>query len=150
MSILKSVDKVLAAFGNIRAMERLHVDTFTEEKIQAVDGEMIAQSSQGQLWIGQQELNGYLFLEVVVLSRLNIKTYRGATLIFSSENGDFILPSDTQEIESDYSNISNRYMTRISFDLSKAQLQRIKKGDFEQVQFVFKKKKVLTFLRSNS
>jgi hypothetical protein len=38
MGAFKKVDQVLAALGNIKAMERLHVDAFTEEKLENVGG----------------------------------------------------------------------------------------------------------------
>ena len=34
----EKIDKILAAFGNIRAMERLHVDDHTEDIIKSIDG----------------------------------------------------------------------------------------------------------------
>lgn len=55
MNILRKKDEILAALGNIRAMERLHVDTYTEEKIKNISGVKIAESKQGQFWISFQE-----------------------------------------------------------------------------------------------
>ncbi|MBQ4821062.1 hypothetical protein [Aquimarina sp. MMG016] len=138
--MFKKVDKVLAALGNIKAMERLHVDTFTENKISDIDGDKIAESKEGQLYVVVEELNGYLFLETVILSRINIKTFKGTTLTFYGVEDDFILNSDTKEIESDYSNVSNRFMTRITFDITKEEIDRIKNRDYKQVRFSFKKK----------
>jgi len=140
MSIFKKVDKVLAAFGNIKAMERLHVDTFTESKIEDIGGEKLAESNQGQIWAGIQELTGYYFLETTILTGVNIKTLKGATLNFTSKNGDFELKSDTQEIKSEFSNISNRFITQISFDITEKEIDRLVKGDFSGVSFKFKKK----------
>jgi len=37
-NMFKKIDKVLAALGNMKAMERLHVDTFTEDKIKNIKG----------------------------------------------------------------------------------------------------------------
>ena len=58
-------------------MERLHVDTFTEDKINNIEGDKIAESREGQLYCGATELNGYLFLETIMLSGVNIKTFNG-------------------------------------------------------------------------
>lgn len=115
MSIFGKIDKVLGAFGNIRALERTHVDTFTENLIQNIPGNKIAESSQGQLWGDFKELAGYTFLEATILSRANIKTMKGATLIFENGVDTLILVSDITEIESDYSNVSIRWMTKVSF-----------------------------------
>lgn len=43
----KTKDKILAALGNMRAMRRLHVDTYTEEKIKNISGVKIAESKKG-------------------------------------------------------------------------------------------------------
>ncbi len=146
MGIFKKVDKVLASLGNIRAMERLHVDTFTEDKINNIEGDKIAESKEGQLWVGIQELNGYFFLETIILSGIKIKTIKGGVLIFSNDDKDFTLISDTQEIESDFSNVSNRFMTRISFDITESEIQQIVNREFKQIRFEFKKKS-LTFIK---
>ncbi|RMA58076.1 hypothetical protein [Ulvibacter antarcticus] len=139
MALFKKVDKVLAALGNIRAMERLHVDTVTEEKIENIGGDKIAESQDGIIYGGIDELNGYLFLETVILSRMNIKTFKGATLKFIGSS-DFELKSDTQEIESEFSNVSNRFITRISFDITKNEIHLIKDKKYDKVIFGFKKK----------
>ena len=142
MAIFKKIDKVLAAFGNIRAMERLHVDTVTEEKINNVEGDIIAESEEGIIYSKVSELNGYYFLDIIVLNEMNIKTFNGATLSFSGDES-FILNSDTQEIESDYSNVSDQYMTKISFDITENEIELIKSKKYEQVTLAFKKKKLI-------
>lgn len=142
--MFKKIDKVLAVFGNIKAMERLHVDDFTENIITNITGTKIAASQYGQVIIEIEELNGYTFLEVTILSNTNIKTMRGAKLVLIGNNNPYTLTSDTQEIESDFSNVSNRYMTKISFNINSQEIKRINKKDFEYVHLEYKKK-VLPF-----
>jgi len=139
MALFKKVDQVLAAFGNIRAMERLHVDTVTEEKIENIGGDKIAESQEGVIYGGIDELNGYLFLETMILSGINLKTFKGATLGFKGPS-PFKLKSDTQEIESDFSNVSNRFMTRVSFDITEDEIQLIKDKKYDTVVLQVKKK----------
>lgn len=146
MSIFKKVDQVLAALGNIKAMERLHVDTFTEDKINNIKGEKIAESNEGIIYTTINELNGYLFLETTVLSRVNIKTFKGATLTFSGQV-DFELSSDTLEIESNFSNVSNRFMTEISFDITQEEIKQIKAKHYEKIILKFKKKELTLYKR---
>ncbi|PKA83767.1 hypothetical protein ATE92_1933 [Ulvibacter sp. MAR_2010_11] len=140
--MFKKIDKILAALGSIKAMERLHVDTFTEDKIINVEGDKIAESEEGQLYVGLQELNGYLFLETILVSGTNFKTFDGATLSFLGEEQDFILKSDTQEIISDHSNVSGRFMTHISFDITEEEIELIRASKFKAVLFECKKKKL--------
>ena len=143
MKLFKKVNKVLASFGNNKAIERLHADAPTEKKINIENGDKIAESKEGEFWIGIQELNGYLFLETIVISGINIKTFNGGTLIFSDDTNEFILKSDTQEIVSEFSNEFNRFVTKISFDITEAEIQRVVKREFNQVRFEFKKKTLI-------
>ena len=142
MSIFRKIDKVLGAFGNIRALERTHVDTFTENLITNIKGDKIAESVDGQLWVEFQELAGFNFLESTILSRENIKTYKGATLTFYSEEEDLVLNSDITEIESDYSNVSSRWMTKISYVVSKEEIQFIKAKKANKVMFEYKRRSI--------
>ena len=141
MSIFRKIDKVLGAFGNIKALERTHVDTFTESLITNIAGDKIAESSEGQLWVEFQELAGFDLLETI-LSRVNIKTYKGAKLTLISENEDLILDSDITEIESDYSNVSNRWMTKVSYVVSKENIKFIEEKKANQIRFDYKRKSI--------
>ena len=140
--MFKKIDKVLAALGSVKAMERLHVDTFTEEKMENVGGQKIAESKEGQLYVGVSEINGYMFLETAIFTGINIKTFKGATLSFEGGNEDFELSSDTQEIVAEFSNVSNRFMSQVSFDINKEEIEKITKGDFQYIKFSFKKKSI--------
>ena len=146
MSIFRKIDKVLGAFGNIRALERNHVDTYTENLINNISGEKIAESKDGQLYIEFQELAGFEFLESTILSRENIKTFKGAKLSFIGDNNEMILDSDITEIESDYSNVSNRWMTKVSYVVTKDDINFIteKKADF--ILFEYKKKSIKLYV----
>jgi hypothetical protein len=140
MKLFKTIDKVFASFGNIRAMERTHVDTFTEGLISAIKGEKIAASPYGQLFVTYQNLSGYEFLNASILSATDIKTIKGCQLVFESQNNSITIPSDSKEIESDFSNVSNRYLTKISFVIDESQKEMILKGNFKKVSLNFKKK----------
>ncbi len=140
MKLFKTIDKVLASFGNIRAMERTHVDTFTEELIGNIKGTKIAESEYGQLFVTYQNISGYDFLNVSMLSGSDIKTKRGCDLVFECQNSKVVIPSDSKAIVSDFSNVSNRYLTKISFVLEQSDKDIISKGNFESVCLNYKKK----------
>ncbi|MEP5338579.1 MAG: hypothetical protein ABJL44_03720 [Algibacter sp.] len=146
MNILREIDKVLAAFGNMRAMERTHVDTFTEGLIEDIDGDKIAESTDGQIYVSFQDLAAYEFLNISILSRNNIKTFKGGDLLFiNSDNQEFVIESDTKEIESDYSNISNRWLTKVSFIITKNEKEMIVNRKFEKLYFKHKSKSLLVY-----
>jgi len=140
--MFKKIDKVLASLGNAKAMERLQEDTFTEEKIENVGGDKIAESKEGQLYIGVSDINGYQFLETIIFSGIKVKTFDGARLTFFGNDNDFELTSDTQEIVSEFSDTSNRFVSQVSFDISDEEIKKIQKGDFKQIKFSFKKKSI--------
>ncbi|MEO1029926.1 MAG: hypothetical protein AAFX55_00895 [Bacteroidota bacterium] len=140
MKLFKTIDKVLAAFGNIRAMERTHVDAFTEDLINNIKGKKIAESEFGQLFASFQTLSDYEFLNISVVSATNIKTRKGCDLVLESDAHKISIPSDTKEIESNFSNVSNRYLTKISFILNKKEKKIISSGNFEKVLLNFNKK----------
>lgn len=143
MKLLKSFDKLLAAFGNIRAMERNHVDTFTEGLISNIKGDKIAESDYGQLFVSFQSLANYEFLNATILSGTNVKTFKGSSLVFDIDGQELVLLSDTQEIESDYSNVSKRWLTKISFVINEDDKKMMLEKNFSSVLFKFKKKTLL-------
>lgn len=142
MKVFKTIDKVLAAFGNIRAMERTHVDTFTENLIKSIKGDKIAESEYAQLFVSYQNLAEYEFLNVSIISATNIKTTKGCELIFEFKGNKTSIPSDTREIESDFSNVSNRYLTKISFIINSKEKQMISNRNFDTIFLNFKKKSI--------
>ncbi|WP_158977061.1 hypothetical protein [Cellulophaga sp. L1A9] len=139
------MDKVLAAFGNVRALERNHVDTITEKSIQNIPGIKIAESSDGQIWTSSQNLAGYYFLNTTVLSHSNIKTTKGSKLMFCDGQSIFMISSDNDEIQSDFSNISKCWITKISYIINKEQLKNIKKNNIKKIKLCYKKKTLVFF-----
>ena len=138
MNILKTKDKVLAALGNMRAMQRLHVDTYTEERIKNVSGIKIAESKEGQFWVSFQELNGYLFMNCTLLTRVDLKTSKGAKIILFTEDYEIEFESDEKVIESDFSNVSNTWITKMSFEIEEKEKQIIENINFEELIYKFK------------
>jgi len=139
MSIFKKADKILATFGNVRAMQRTHVDAFTEEKITNIKSEKYGISEFGILYIDFQELAGYFSLETTILSNTDFKTNKGAILNFKSDSQELTLNSDDYMIESDFSNVSNRYITKISYPVSNEEMVKVQNKDFLSVDFKVKK-----------
>ena len=139
MKLLKAVDKVLARMGSSKATERAYNEPLTEAQIKEIPGEQLGVSETGGIWGGVQELNGYLFMELIVLETAKVKTFKGATLRFIGEN-ELTLESDTKEVNSEFSDVFNRWITQISFEITKKDLNYIKKKSFKQLQLDFKKK----------
>ena len=141
MDVLKTKNKILAAFGNIRAMERLHIDTHTEEKIKSISGIKIAESKEGQFWVGFQELNGFLFMNSTILGHLSLKTSKGIKITLLTKDYEIEIDSDEKEIESDFSNVSNTWITELSFVVESKEREIIENREFEELEYQLKKQR---------
>lgn len=137
--MIKLLKTIVTKLGGVDVSEKNHVDTFTENKINAVKGEKIAASNNGGIWIEFQELASYTFMNITVVGNKKIKTLEGCQLNFILKNENFLLNSDTKEIESDFSNVSNRYMTAVSFDVTNLNIDFITNKEADFVDFIVKK-----------
>ena len=142
MNIFRKKDEILAALGNMRAMKKLHVDTYTEDRIKNITGVKIAESRDGQFWIEFQELNGTLFMNTTILSRVDLKTFKGSKINLLTEEFEIEIDSDEKAIESDFSNVSNTWITKVSFIIEQKEKEIIKNRDFEELEYLFKKGKL--------
>lgn len=142
MKLFKTVDKVLARMGSSKATERAYNEPLTEDIIKKVPGEHLAISESGGVWAALQELNGYVFMELIVLDTAKIKTFKGCTLTFVGDT-ELVLKSDNTEIKSDFSDMFNRWLTEVSFEITKKDLNYIKKKKYTQMRLDFKKKSLL-------
>ena len=133
------LDNILATFGNIKAMERTHVDDFTENIIKDIDMIPFAISEENVMYANTMELGGYYFFKTIIVGRFNIKTNKGATLKLVGKNLNQELNSDTLEFESEHSNVSNRSITQIDFQLEKEDVSKIKKAKIETITLKTKK-----------
>ena len=136
------MDRILAAFGHMKSMERLHVDTFTEEKINEVTGVPLGFADRNLLYARTNELVGYHYLETVVIGDFHVKTVKGATLTLIGDDFEVVLRSEMDEVQSDYSNVSNRSMTTIDFEIDEADLDKLKVSRLKGLSLTAKKRKV--------
>ncbi|MGH1386233.1 hypothetical protein [Kordia sp.] len=146
MKLFKSVDKVLARMGSSKATDRAYNEPLTADVIKKIPGEQLAVSEAGGIWAALQELNGYVFMELIVLDTTKIKTFKGVTMTFLGDT-ELKLTSDSGEIKSDFSDVFNRWLTEISFEITKKDLNFIKKKKYTQIQLDFKNKSLLFDLK---
>lgn len=137
-----TLTKLMAAFGNMRAMEKLHVDDHTEAIIKDVENTPFAISEHNVLYAGLNELGGYYFFQTVVVGAFHIKTLKGAQLTLKGNDFEMILDSDMPELESDHSNVSNRSITKIDFQIEEADIDNLKRERITEIRLVAKKQDV--------
>lgn len=137
--MLRILKSIVTLIGGVDVSQKNHVDTYTENRINTVKGTPIATSQNGGIWIEYQELAGYTFLNAVVVGQNNLKTLSGCELVFSGNGFERKLISDTKEIESESSNVSDRWITQIAFDITELNVDFIENKTAETVQLNCKK-----------
>ncbi len=136
------ITRLKAAFGNPSAMEKLHVDDHTEAIINDIENEPFAVSESNVLYAGLNELGGYYFFQTVVVGTFHIKTIKGATLQVVGKDFELTLDSDMVELESDYSNVSNRSISKIDFQIEAEDAVKIDRSTVNQLILTCKKEVV--------
>ena len=136
------ITKLKAAFGNPRAMEKLHVDDHTEAIINDIENEPFAISDNNVLYAGLNELGGYYFFQTVIVGNFHIKTLKGAKLKVIGNNFEFLLDSDMIELESDHSNVSNRSISKIDFQIEEADALKMERSNLKQLILSCKKESI--------
>lgn len=140
------ITKLKAAFGNPRVMEKLHVDDHTEAIINDIEHEPFAISENNVLYAGLNELGGYYFFQTVIVGSFHIKTKKGATLQLIGKGFELNLDSDMVELESDHSNVSNRSISKIDFQIEEGNASKIVKDQLHKLVLTSKNEKVLFFM----
>lgn len=137
------LDKILAAFGRAPSKEETHVENYTEDIMNSIDEEAFAISEQNVLFSKISELGGYYYVISIVVGTFKIKTKKGAHLSIEGEDFNLILNSDIEEFESDYSNESNRFITRIDFQIEKEDVPKFDKKNIKTLKLSAKKQDVI-------
>lgn len=127
------ITKLKAAFGNPKAMEKLHVDDHTEAIINDIDNDPFAISESNVLYAGLNELGGYYFFQTVIVGTFHIKTKKGIQLKVIGHDFELLLDSDMVELESDHSNVSNRSISKIDFQIEEADATKIDRSTLKQL-----------------
>lgn len=135
-----SIDKILAGFGNIRAMERTHVDNVTEDIIKSIKDKAYALSEQNVMYASDKELGGYFYFKTIIVGSFKIKTIKGAKLNVIADDFNLELKTDMDEFESDFSNVYNRFITRIDFQIEEEDISKLKQSNIKNIQLVTKKR----------
>ena len=136
------ITKLKAAFGNPRAMEKLHVDDHTEAIINEIENNPFAISDSNVLYAGLNELGGYYFLQTVIVGTFHIKTVKGAQLKVIGHNFELLLDSDMVELESDHSNVSNRSISKIDFQIEETDAAKIDRSTIKQLVLTYKNENI--------
>ncbi|WP_298758748.1 hypothetical protein [uncultured Psychroserpens sp.] len=136
------ITKLKATFGNPRAMEKLHVDDHTEAIINDIEHDPFAISDKNVLYAGLNELGGYYFFQTVIVGSFHVKTVKGAQLKVIGNDFELNLDSDMVELESDFSNVSNRSISKIDFQIEEKDAAKITNSTLRDVVLKCKKHEI--------
>lgn len=139
--MINFLKKATVALGGIDTSPKNHKDNFVETLMNQIPGEKIAEIENGGVWVEFIELGDYEFMDVHLVGFEKYKTFEGAELVFKSGSIELgKLQSDTKEIESHHSNISNRYLTTVNFEITNLNLDYLFDRAAETVGFTCKNK----------
>ena len=133
------INKVLDTFNNNKEVEQTHVDLNTEDIIKSIEDKAYAISDQNVMYASVKELGGYFYFKTIIVGSFKIKTKIGAKLNVFVDDSNLELKPDMNEFESDHSNASNIYMTRIDFQIEEEDVSKLKQSNINNIQLVTKK-----------
>lgn len=136
------IKKLKTAFGESKVTEMPNDGTFTEAIINDVDAAPFAISETNVLYAGMSELAGYHYFKTIIIGTFQIKTFKGAKLIINGNDFKLELKSDMEELGSEASNIANRNITRIDFEIDSEDLSKISKTAIESIELTAKKNRM--------
>jgi hypothetical protein len=122
-------------------IEALSNDTI-EAIIADVDHTPYGVSTTNVLFAGLNELGGYFFFQTVIVGSFQIKSKNGAALIFKGDNFELTLNADSQEFESDHSDIKGRYITKIDFEIEESDIEALQNAQLNSVLLKVKSKDI--------
>jgi len=137
------LNKILSAFGNAPSLEPTHDDNYIKDIIKSIDEEAFAVSEQNVLFAKVSELGGYYYVITIVVGRFKIKTKNGGNLSIEGKKFNLILNSDMDEFESNHSNVSNSFITRIDFQIEKEDVSKFDKKSITSLKLSAKKQEVI-------
>ena len=100
------------------------------------------ESDYADLYLRINELGGFLILETITVSATNIKSKKGSKLVLSNENTKFTLESDETKIESDVSDVVNKSITKIDYNLTEEEAKIFKENTFKEALFEINGKEI--------
>ncbi|MGV8813769.1 MAG: hypothetical protein ACOH2D_06625 [Gelidibacter sp.] len=136
------ITKLKSAFSESKSADKPNNDAFTEAIINDVDGNPFALSETNVLYAGLSELAGYHYFKTIIIGTFKVKTFQGAKLIVNGGDFTLELSSDSMELESESSNIPNRNITRIDFEIDHQDISKISRTAIESIEVIAKKNHV--------
>ncbi|MEO6347844.1 MAG: hypothetical protein ABIO60_08030, partial [Aquaticitalea sp.] len=140
------LDKMKTAFGTAKTNEEIHDSSYVENIINSVENSPFAVSKSNVLYGGNNELAGYHYFQTVIIGTLKLKTHQGAKMAILGDDFTLDINSDMLELESEISNQSNTYVTKIEFEIDKDDIPKLLKSKINSLEFFAKKENIKFFI----
>ena len=90
-----------------------------------IEHDAFAVSDSNVLYAGLNELGGYYFVQTVIVGTFKTKSKKGAQLHIQGKELDLQLNSDSEEFESDHTDVKGRFITKIDFQIEEKEAAKI-------------------------
>jgi len=138
-----SFGKLLNTFGNKGIKEQELDNNNVEAIMSSIEDQHFAVSDQNVMYAAINELGGYYYLKTIIVGAFKIKTMKGATLSIKSDDLELDLVTDMDEFESEHTNISKRYVTRIDFQVNEEDVPKIDPSKLNSLELKAKKHSII-------
>ena len=129
-------------FRKTRTKELTLIEDFTDTIINDIEDPAFAVSQQNVMYTSVKELGGYFYLVTIIVGAFKIKTNKGAKLNIAGANFELELNADMDEFESDHTNVSNRFITQIDFQIEEDDILKIDKSLIKTLTLSAKKHQI--------
>ena len=135
-----SFNKVLAAIGSNRALEKTIDKNYTKNIIAEIEQTPFAISKSNVLYAGLNELTGYYYFQTVTIGSFKTKTFKGAKLKLIGDDFELELKSDMNELKSEIGKTLEQNVTNIDFEIDEKDISKIKKSTIKSIILLSNKK----------
>lgn len=125
--------------GLLTALMERDVDALMTEKIKSFTGCPFAGNDKTLVFGEVSELNGFRFLGIQLVGYPRERTYKGCKIVFSGNDLEIKLDSDTMEIDTDYSDRLRMGITAFEMDLDEELQEAATAKHITQMQVIFGK-----------
>ena len=137
-----SLNNIRTAFNKNHASDESQDSIYLEKIMTPFEDKPFAVSNKNIMFAGMNELAGYYYFRVVVVGKFKIKTFKGAEIIINCKNFEMKLKSNMDELNSEFGEVPNSFITPIDFDIEKNQIEKLNKSKIESLRVISKKQDV--------
>ncbi len=138
-----SLNNIRTAFNKNNGSDEIPDDTYLEKIMAPIEDKPFAMSHTNIMFAGMNELAGYYYFRVVIVGKFKVKTFKGAEINITCKNFEMTLKSNMDELNSDFGEVPNSFITAIDFDIEKKQIEKLNNSKIQTLRVKSKKQDVI-------